>query len=111
MVPTASEDIALNIHASRIAPRVRNVIAFALLLAVGAQAHAALNVLACEPEWASLATEIGGDRVNVSSATTATQDPHRIEARPSLIARMRNADLVVPSRSFIAVTISAPRVS
>ena len=64
-------------------------------LAVGAQAQAALNVVACEPEWASLAKEIGGDRVNVSSATTATQDPHRIEARPSLIARMRNADLVV----------------
>ncbi len=59
------------------------------------QARAALNVVACEPEWASLATELGGDKLRVSSATTAAQDPHRIEARPSLIARMRNADLVV----------------
>ena len=58
-------------------------------------AFAALNVLACEPEWAALATEIGGDRVKASSATTAMQDPHRIEARPSLIARTRNADLLV----------------
>lgn len=58
-------------------------------------AHAALNVLACEPEWAALASEIGGDKVKVSSATTAQQDPHRIEARPSLIARTRNADLLV----------------
>ena len=58
-------------------------------------AVAALNVLACEPEWAALATEIGGDRVKASSATTAMQDPHRIEARPSLIARTRNADLLV----------------
>jgi zinc/manganese transport system substrate-binding protein len=57
--------------------------------------HAALNVLACEPEWASLATELGGDKVKVSSATSALQDPHRIEARPSLIARTRNADLLV----------------
>ncbi|MDB5764769.1 MAG: zinc transporter substrate-binding protein [Herminiimonas sp.] len=58
-------------------------------------AHATVNVLACEPEWAALATEIGGDKVKASSATTALQDPHRIEARPSLIARTRNADLLV----------------
>ena len=58
-------------------------------------AYAAVNVLACEPEWAALATEIGGDKVKASSATTALQDPHRIEARPSLIARTRNADLLV----------------
>lgn len=57
--------------------------------------HAAVNVMACEPEWAALATEIGGDKVRASSATTAMQDPHRIEARPSLIARTRNADLLV----------------
>ena len=85
----------MNIPTFRIASPLRPFIALALLLAVGCKAHAALNVVACEPEWASLAKEIGGDRVNVSSATTATQDPHRIEARPSLIARMRNADLVV----------------
>jgi zinc/manganese transport system substrate-binding protein len=58
-------------------------------------AHAAVNVLACEPEWAALSEEVGGDRVHVSSATTAMQDPHHIQARPSLIARARNADLVV----------------
>lgn len=58
-------------------------------------AHAALNVFACEPEWASLARELGGDHVKVYAATTAWQDPHRIEARPSLIAQMRRADLVI----------------
>ena len=58
-------------------------------------AHAALNILACEPEWGALARELGGDKVNVYVATTALQDPHRIEARPSLIARARNADLMV----------------
>lgn len=65
-----------------------------LLLAANA-AQAALNVLACEPEWASLTQELAGDLVRVSSATTARQDPHHIEARPSLIARARNADLLV----------------
>lgn len=68
----------------------------ALLLALAAPpALAVLNVLACEPEWAALAQELGGDRVRVASATTAAQDPHRVEARPSLLARARNADLLV----------------
>ena len=58
-------------------------------------AQAALTVLACEPEWAALTEELAGDLARVGSATTARQDPHRIEARPSLIARARNADLLV----------------
>ena len=58
-------------------------------------AHAALNVFACEPEWGALAKELGGDLLNVSVATSAMQDPHQIQAKPSLIARARNADLVV----------------
>jgi zinc/manganese transport system substrate-binding protein len=65
----------------------------AVLLAPAAQA--AVNVLACEPEWQALTQELGGDKVKVSSATNALQDPHRIEARPGLIARTRNADLLV----------------
>lgn len=58
-------------------------------------AHAALDIFACVPEWASLASELGGNKVKVYQASTALQDPHRIEARPSLVARMRGADLVV----------------
>ena len=56
-----------------------------------------INVFACEPEWASLADELGGDRISSYSATTAFQDPHHIEARPSLIAKIRRADLVICS--------------
>ena len=66
-----------------------------LLVLAGAPANAALNVFACEPEWGALARELGGDLVNVSVATNALQDPHQIQAKPSLIARARNADLVV----------------
>lgn len=58
-------------------------------------AQAALRVFACEPEWGALAQELGGSLVDVSVATTALQDPHQIQAKPSLIARARNADLVV----------------
>jgi zinc/manganese transport system substrate-binding protein len=65
----------------------------ALVLAAGA--HAKIDVFACEPEWAALAAELGGDKVAVYVASTAKQDPHRIEARPSLIARMRSARIAV----------------
>lgn len=74
----------------------------ALALAV-TPAVAALNVFACEPEWGALAKEIGGDRLSIYAATTALQDPHRIEARPSLIARMRSADLVICTGSDLEV--------
>lgn len=66
-----------------------------LLLAIALPARAELRVFACEPEWAALVKELGGDKVNVYAATHALQDPHRIEARPSLIGRARNAQLVV----------------
>lgn len=58
-------------------------------------AAASFNVFACEPEWGALAQELGGDKVSVYSATTALQDVHRVEARPSLIARIRSADLAI----------------
>jgi zinc/manganese transport system substrate-binding protein len=58
-------------------------------------AHAALKVFTCEPEWASLAKELGGNDVDAYSASTAVQDVHRIQARPSLIAKYRQADLVI----------------
>lgn len=65
-----------------------------LLTGLSWPALAALSIFACTPEWASLAQEIGGDRVSVYPATNALQDPHHIEARPSLIARARRADLL-----------------
>ena len=56
---------------------------------------AALNIFACTPEWAALSKELAGEKANVYLATNALQDPHHVEARPSLIARARSADLVV----------------
>ena len=57
-------------------------------------AAAPVNIFACEPEWASLAREIGGDRVSAFTAVQPLQDAHQIQARPALIARMRSAQLV-----------------
>ena len=58
-------------------------------------ATANVSIFACEPEWKALAEEIGREAVSVFSATTAKQDPHRIQARPSLIAKLRRADLLI----------------
>src|SRR5205085_7259972 len=78
-------------------------LALALASFAIASAHAELNVFTTVPEWAALATEIGGDKVKVYAATNALQDPHRVEARPSLIARARAADLVVASGAELEV--------
>ena len=67
------------------------------LLMIPVPATADLRIFACEPEWAALAEEIGGKSIKVSSATNAFQDPHYIQARPSLISRVRRADIVICS--------------
>ncbi len=71
------------------------ILAVALTCLGSAQtAVAELRVFACEPEWGALVLELVPDAL-VTSATHAGQDPHHIEARPSLIAAMRRADLAV----------------
>jgi zinc/manganese transport system substrate-binding protein len=77
---------------------------FAPLLAAWlTPAAAALNVFATVPEWGALATELGGDKVKIYVATNALQDPHHVEAKPSLIARARNADLIVATGAELEI--------
>jgi len=64
-------------------------------LAFATPASANLSIFACEPEWGALSSELGGDKVSVYNATTGAQDPHQIQARPSLIAKARTADITV----------------
>lgn len=82
-----------------IATALRRLASATLLagLACATTAHAAnpLKVVACEPEWAALTKELAGSQASVYAATHALQDPHAIQARPSLIAAVRNADLLV----------------
>ena len=75
--------------------------AFAVIAPASAAADA--RVFACEPEWAALAGEIGGDNVTVYSATHGRQDAHYIRARPSLIAQVRRADIVFCSGAELEV--------
>ncbi|MBI4293343.1 MAG: zinc ABC transporter substrate-binding protein [Betaproteobacteria bacterium] len=83
--------------------RISTLLVTVCLVGLAAPTAAALNVFTCQSEWASLVREIAGDKAAVSSATTAAQDSHRVEARPSLIARMRSADLVVCTGSDLEI--------
>ena len=74
-----------------------------LLIMASASARADLNVFATLPEWGALANIIGGEAVTVYVATHARQDPHHVDARPSLIARARGADLVVANGAELEV--------
>ncbi len=69
---------------------------FALLLAVAPFAHAKkLNVMTSTTDLASLAQEVGGDRISVDSIAKGYQDPHFVEAKPSFLLKLRNADLLI----------------
>lgn len=77
---------------------------FALFFALTAgAAQADLRVFATVPEWGALVREIGGDKVTVYNATHAQQDPHRIDAKPSLLAQARRADLLVATGADLEV--------
>jgi zinc/manganese transport system substrate-binding protein len=82
---------------------MNRVIRVTLLAFLPLCAQADLNIFVCEPEWAALAEEIGGPGVTTYSATTAMQDPHYIQARPSLIAMVRKADLVICSGAQLEI--------
>ena len=71
------------------------------LLSFSAQAD--LKVFATVPEWGALVKEIGGKHVEAFTATGGLQDPHNIEAKPSLIARARNADVMVATGAELEI--------
>jgi len=84
--------------------RALGLAAVALSLALTAVgAHAQLNVFATVPEWGALAEELGGDKVKVYAATNALQDPHRVQARPSLLARARSAQLLLATGADLEI--------
>src|SRR5215475_11456712 len=80
-----------------------SLLAFAMLSLYALPAPAAIKVLTTTPDWAALTTELGGDKVNVYTATSAFQDVHRVDAKPSLVARARSADLVVATGADLEI--------
>src|SRR3977135_1687389 len=58
-------------------------------------AQAKLNVVATLPDFGSLAREVGGDKVDVTVLAKPTEDPHFVDARPSFVVALRNADVLI----------------
>jgi zinc/manganese transport system substrate-binding protein len=73
---------------------IRGALALCILV-LALPSQAAVRVLATTADWGELTRELGGDRVDVYVATTAMQDVHHVEAKPSLVARARTANLLV----------------
>jgi ABC-type Zn uptake system ZnuABC Zn-binding protein ZnuA len=73
------------------------VLAFLAILvsAASARAQGKLTVMAATEDLASLAREVGGDRVAVDSIARGYQDPHFVEAKPSFILKLQKADLLI----------------
>src|SRR5437667_7989871 len=74
---------------------MRRTIIFGILLFSTSQAHAKLRVVTTIETLASIAREVGGDRVDVQSLSHGYEDPHFIQAKPSLVVTLNRADAVV----------------
>jgi zinc/manganese transport system substrate-binding protein len=83
--------------------KITRTLCLAAALAFALPAQAALKILATTADWGALATELGGDKVDVYTATNALQDVHRVDAKPSLVARARSADLVVANGAELEI--------
>ncbi len=79
------------------------LVGLGVLIALPTSAYAKTNIFACAPEWGALAQEIGGDKVDIYTASNANQDIHYMRAKPSLLAAMRKADLVICSGASLEV--------
>jgi zinc/manganese transport system substrate-binding protein len=65
------------------------------MLSPSAAAARKLNVVTSTTDMAALAQEVGGDKVNVESIAKGYQDPHFVEAKPSFLLKLRQADLLI----------------
>src|SRR5689334_20261885 len=60
-----------------------------------ATAHASLNVVATTPDLGAIAQEIGGDRIDLTTLAKPTEDPHFVDAKPSFVAKLNRADVLI----------------
>src|SRR5438105_9044562 len=73
----------------------KNLLILSTILACALSAQAKLNVVAALPDFGSLAREIGGEKIDIVVLAKATEDPHFVDARPSFVVSLRNADVLI----------------
>lgn len=74
-----------------------------LCLTTALTVQAKLNVVATLPDYAALAREIGGDNVDVTVLAKPTEDPHFVDARPSFVVKLREADVLIDGGAELEV--------
>ena len=87
------------------------VAVLALLAAWAAPARATVNVVTTTEGLAAVVREVGGDRVKVTALSRGIQDPHFVDANPSLAVKLRNADLLVDNGLDLEVGWLPPLVT
>jgi zinc/manganese transport system substrate-binding protein len=66
-------------------------------------AEAKLGVVATTPDFGSIAAEIGGNRVSVTTLAKPTEDPHFVDAKPSFIVKLNRADALVEGGASLEI--------
>lgn len=87
------------------------IAAFAALLASMLPAAAKLNVVATLPDYAAIAREIGRDKISVTSIARGTEDQHFVDARPSYVRVLNQADVLIEGGAELEAGWLPPLVS
>src|ERR1044071_4601703 len=81
----------------------RNILLVASLLLVSLPTQAKINVVATLPDYAAVAHEIGGDNIDLTVLAKPTEDPHFVDARPSFVVKLRQADVLIDGGAELEV--------
>ena len=86
---------------------LKNFILILILVSFSSFAHAKLNVVASTADIRAITHAVGGDMIELTAIAKGTQDPHYIEAKPSFMVKMRDADLLVakPARQICLMPV------
>jgi ABC-type Zn uptake system ZnuABC Zn-binding protein ZnuA len=94
----------------RYKPLTATLAAIALSVSWAFPSQAKLNVVASTPDLGSIAREIGGDRVEITNLAKGTEDPHFVDAKPSFIRILNQADVLIEGGADLEVGWLPPLV-
>ena len=87
------------------------ILGLAAVLSCTLPAQAKLNVVATLPDYGSIAQAIGGDKVKVTSIARGTEDQHFVDARPSFVRVLNQADVLIEGGAELEVGWLPPLVN
>ena len=90
---------------------MKSILAALHLFALALAAQAKLNVVATMPDFGALAQEIGGDKVKITSIARGTEDPHFVDAKPSYIRVLNQADVLLEGGAELEIGWLPPLVN